>query len=324
MANSSVCRESGAAMGTFLQITGFSGCSRNVSAEVRRIFSEVERECSRFLPESALSEVNRQAGKKAVPVPEVLRSVLKEALAEATWTGGVFDPAIGAVTSLWNVGSPGECIPSEEERRRAEALVDYRKVELTSSQVFLKEAGMALDLGGAAKEYALHRAAEEAEKEPSFSGIIDAGGDLCTVGTKPDGSLWQIGIQHPRRRKTLLGVIALRRWNTAETSGDYRRYVMEGDSFQCHIFQKPGLGCGEPLASATLIYDRHTVHPPCGGAAFVAAGLEKSRAFLEKMAHVEAVLVTRDLDVWVTEGLADSFRLLDSTARKRALILHRM
>ena len=128
-------------------------------------------------------------------------------------------------------------IPSEEEIEKAKVLIDYRHIEIGERSVFLKEKGMSLDLGGIAKEYALHKAAALAERMGECSMMIDAGGDICVVGNKPDGSAWRLGIQHPRQRSTLIATVALGSEDTVETSGDYRRFLLKDGLMQSHIFQ---------------------------------------------------------------------------------------
>ena len=90
-----------------------------------------------------------------------------------------------------------ERIPSEEEIEKAKVLIDYRHIEIGERSVFLKEKGMSLDLGGIAKEYALHKAAALAERMGECSMMIDAGGDICVVGNKPTVLHGVLALQHP-------------------------------------------------------------------------------------------------------------------------------
>lgn len=83
----------------------------------------------------------------------------------------------------------------------------------------MPQPGMKLDLGGIAKEFAVHEAAKAASAQGLLAGIIDAGGDICTIGAKSDQEAWRIGIQHPRQQNALLASVSLRNWDTVETSG---------------------------------------------------------------------------------------------------------
>lgn len=178
---------------------------------------------------------------------------------------------------------------------------------------------MSLDLGGIAKEYALHQAAALAEHMGECSMMIDAGGDICVVGNKPDGSAWRLGIQHPRQRSTLIATVALGSEDTVETSGDYRRFLLKDGLMQSHIFQ---IKKKIPLISATLIYKRNGEMLPVSGAACIAGGLDKVREWLERIPRLEGIFITEDLQTYVTEGISDRVRILTKDADRRALIRH--
>ena len=214
-------------MGTFLRITSYGRPQGEVSKAVRAYFRNVENLCSRFRSDSDVSRISAAAGVKPVMVSSLCRDVCRCSLREAAFTGGIFDPTVGALTSLWNIGGENERIPSEEEIEKAKVLIDYKHIEIGERSVFLKEKGMSLDLGGIAKEYALHQAAALAEHMGECSMMIDAGGDICVVGNKPDGSAWRLGIQHPRQRSTLIATVALGSEDTVETSGDYLRFLLK-------------------------------------------------------------------------------------------------
>lgn len=79
------------------------------------IFPNVENLCSRFRSDSDVSRISAAAGVKPVTVSSLCRDVCRCSLREAAFTGGIFDPTVGALTSLWNIGGENERIPSEEE-----------------------------------------------------------------------------------------------------------------------------------------------------------------------------------------------------------------
>ena len=138
-------------MGTFLRITSYGRPQGEVSKAVRAYFRNVENLCSRFRSDSDVSRISAAAGVKPVMVSSLCRDVCRCSLREAAFTGGIFDPTVGALTSLWNIGGENERIPSEEEIEKAKVLIDYKHIEIGERSVFLKEKGMSLDLGGIAK-----------------------------------------------------------------------------------------------------------------------------------------------------------------------------
>ena len=313
--------EVGKVMGTFLSITTFEEKGEAAIVPIYRAFWDIEQAVSRFLPDSDLSKICQVAGEKSVSVSPLCLSILKTSVKQAKFTEGIFDPTVGALTALWNVGQNNEKVPQKEEIRRAESFIDYRRILIDGDTVFLKEKGMSLDLGGMAKEYALHKAAEIAEDLDVPALLIDAGGDMCLVGNKPDGSAWRMGVQHPRRKETLAAAISMTEWDTIETSGDYRRFLAKDDVFQSHIFQLHK--DSEPLISATLIYKRGKDMLPITGAACVAGGLARTAKWLEMLPEVEGIFITADRKVYVTEGISFVTKILTKDLQRKALILNR-
>lgn len=311
--------ETSQVMGTFLSITWFGERANGAAKAVESYFRHMEGLCSRFSSESEISRISASAGIEAVPISEEVREVLEEALSVARFTKGVFDPTIGTVSSLWSIGQRNERIPTEEERAEAFSLVDYEKLILGESTAFLAEKGMCLDVGGIAKEVALSQAATFCEDRGEAM-LINAGGDVATVGEKPDGSLWRIGIQHPRKRNTLVATVALSGFDMVETSGDYRRFLLTDEVFQSHIFQKDRQV--SPLVSATLVYRRTGRHPPFNGTACMAGGLPRVKTWLEACPLVEGIFITADLTVYVTEGISSMVKVLTSDVTRKALLLH--
>lgn len=142
----------GKAMGTFLSVTSYEGKAQEADALVRSIFHQVEMTASRFLSSSEVSRITQAAGDHPVSISPLCRSLLFDSLRQAAFTGGIFDPTVGVLTRLWNVGQPEEIIPVREKQEKARSLVSYLDLIVKGETAFLKRAGMALDLGGMAKE----------------------------------------------------------------------------------------------------------------------------------------------------------------------------
>lgn len=302
------------AMGTFLQIGSEKALSFELSCDLRKIFGTIEASCSRFLPSSEVSRINKNAGVSFVKVSGDCLNIIKKSLDIAKFTNGVFDPTIGAVSSLWNIGDSNEYIPTEDEVKKAWSLVNYKNVVIEDDGVFLLNSGMSLDLGGIAKEYAIHKAAKFCEAKGLNGVLLDCGGDISTVGKKSDGSDWRIGIQHPRRRNNLIASINLSDWNCVETSGDYCRFIKKDSIFQSHIFKSKNFK-SIALLSVTLVYNRKFDFP-LSSSACLAGGLEFSKRMIKKCKGMEAVLVDKDFNVFVTNGLYDKCDLIATGAEK--------
>ena len=104
--------------------------------------------------------------------------------------------------------------PDTEAIRRAQALVDYRALELSEVIVpggavqqtaRLARKGMWIDVGSFSKGFAADKAMAVLKKRGIQNALVIAGGTVCALGKKPDGTLWQVGIQHPRKKERFAG-----------------------------------------------------------------------------------------------------------------------
>lgn len=304
----------------------------DLAEEVFALFDQVDARMSEWKETSPLSEVNRRAGGRAVPVPEDLRRVLERSLEIAERTGGAFDPTWAALWGLWDFRVPrrGEepAVPPREEIERRVDKVGWRDVEIDreAGTVRLARRGMVLGLGAVAKGWALERAAGllEARGVESFlivgGGQVMAGKGRCLEADCTEESVrpWRVGIRDPRgsvedlfARLKVTGV-------SVSTSGDYESYF-ELDGVRYHHILDPRTGYpARGLRSVTVVSPNATLADALSTALMVLGpreGLELAREW----EGVEAVLVTDPPEgrpeVRVTPGLAGRLELLHPPRR---------
>lgn len=131
---------------------------------------------------------------------------------------------------------------------------------------------------------------------------------MAVLGTKPDGSPWRIGIRHPRRENSLIGLVSVTD-RSVVTSGDYQRYFVGNDGKRYHHILDPftGYPAESGLVSATIVADSSMAADALSTILFV-AGMNKGTALLKSFPGTEAVLVDKNLLVYITKGLKDSFQ----------------
>jgi FAD:protein FMN transferase len=222
------------------------------AAEVRRI----ETKYSRYIDSSIVGQINAQAGLNWVTCDEETLGLLDYANTLYLHSKGLFDITSGVLRQVWDFGK--NRIPTPEELKQILALIGWSKFERRGNQVRLKKAGMQIDLGGFGKEYAVDRVATIFLENGVTSALINFGGDVRALGTKPDGRPWQIGIQDPRQLNQCFATLNLSQGALA-TSGDYERFFEIDEKRYCHILNpKTGMPVSywrsvtvlAPLASA--------------------------------------------------------------------------
>ena len=204
-----------------------AGAARAI-AEVKRI----EAKYSRYLAQSVVSRINREAGEAAVAIDAETHGLLVFADACHAQSAGAFDATSGVLRRAWRFDS-GQ-VPSDAELAPLLDLIGWRRVELTEHSVRLPARGMELDFGGFGKEYAVDRAALALREIGAGSALVNLAGDLAILGPQPDGSPWRVGIRHPRHEGTLLATLPVSSGGIA-TSGDYERFIEVDGVRHSHI-----------------------------------------------------------------------------------------
>lgn len=223
-------------------------------------------------------------------------------------SGGLFDITVGPLADLWDYKHAHK--PPPDDRIAAILpLVHYAdlKLEPSSRTAGLKKSGQSLDLGGIGKGYASDRFMEVFRSCGVSSALSNVGGNVSTLGAKPDGSPWRVGIRHPRK-DGLLGAVDVS-GSAVVTSGDYERFFLDDKGRRFHHILDPvtGYPATSGLVSVTIVADSAMTADALSTAVFV-AGLERGVAILEKYPQAEAVMADDGLRVFVTQGLRGCFQ----------------
>lgn len=171
--------------------------------------------------------VNQARGEAVQAAPELIE-LLTQAVSWSQASGGVFNPAMGSVLSLWHDARETGVLPTDEALREAAGHMDVRRIELDAAAgtVCLGDPEMRLDLGAVAKGWAMARAAELLDATlPHY--LLDGGGNIV-CGLKPlDGrEAWSVGVRDPESDNAGDCVQVLHLVSCAAvTSGGYQRYV---------------------------------------------------------------------------------------------------
>lgn len=275
---------------------------------LRESFSEVrtlERSLSRFIRNSDVDRVNREAGRAPVEVDPATYYVIERSLYFSELSGGKFDITIAPLLELWGFGTGEEKVPSTEEIQGLLGSVDYQKIVLDreGQAVFLPGEDMSIDLGGIAKGYIVDRIVQYLESQGVSRAFVNAGGDIRTLGVRPDGNPWRIGIRDPQQRDNIVAVVPVS--DTAiVTSGDYERFI-QVDGVRYHHILDPGTGmpAGE-VASVSIVAPDCLTADVLSTAVFV-LGPREGLELLENIPDAEGVIIDNLKKIHVTSGLED-------------------
>ena len=267
---------------------------------------------------SELLEVNRAAARSPIAVSDDTVAVVQRSLLISERSAGAFDVSIGPLSRLWDIGNARTAIPEIEDIADALLLVDYRRIEIdpVAQTIYLPVAGMALDVGAIAKGYAADEIARLLGEAGVESALLDFGGNILTLGRKPDDSAWRIGIQHPAEaRGEIIAVIEQRQAGAVVTSGDYERFF-ERDGQRYHHILDPQTGrpARSGLRSVTILSPSSMDADALATAAFV-LGPEEGFELVSRFPPAQTIFVTSAGSVIASSGLMRRLTLLDDEYR---------
>ena len=260
-------------------------------AEIRRI----EGLLSRYQPGSVLVRLAESGGGE---VDKAIYHVLGQALEIASASGGAYDPTVGELSLLWQRAREKEELPEREEILKALEGVGWQQVKLIPPNKVMLPPGLQLDLGGAAKGYAVDRALEVLKGQGIERALVNAGGQIGILGEAPRG-LWRVGVKDPREAG-LLTVLEVKE-GAVSTSGDYQRFFISGGRRYHHLVDPttgyPAWDC----QSATVVAETGLLADLLSTACFI-MGPEMGMALVERYG-AEALVVDKDGRVHATGDL---------------------
>lgn len=286
------------AMDTLMSVKLWGGeaSASDVSAEINRLEAllSVTRETS------VLSQLNA-AGSAELSADTTF--LLTQALALSERTDGAFDPTVYPLVEAWGFPTKEYRVPAQTELDSLLSCVGTEHVHFDGSAVTL-DAGTRLDLGGIAKGYAAQCCAELLKEKGVDAAILSLGGNVQTIGSKPDGSAWVVGIADPSDPSQAIAVLTFEGSMALVTSGTYQRYFEENGVIYHHILDpQTGLPADSGLLSVTILAQDGTLADGLSTALFV-MGLEEGSRFWRESNDFEAVFLTSEGKILATEGAA--------------------
>ena len=196
----------------------------DINSKLTSVLTDVETDLLSWTNEkSQIYKINVDSGKDT-EISEELSGYLERILKIAKDSDGAFDPTIGKLIRLWDIGGEDQKIPEESEIQEILKDSGYKKVSLTGNTIQM-DAGCSLDLGAAGKGIGCDSVLEylKEQKEVSAALMNLGGSSVMTYGSKPDGSSWNVAVTDPRaeNKDNYLGVVALNGTEFLSTSGDY-------------------------------------------------------------------------------------------------------
>lgn len=275
---------------------------------VRDLAIEFEMNLSRTRPDSEVSRLNDARG-EWVELSERTYDLVEKSRSYCEASGGVFDVTMGSVTPLWDFHNAK--VPSREALDEALKHVGWKMIECDPARraVRLADPVARIDLGGIAKGYIADALAACLVEHGCDKAFVNLGGNVLTVGTRPDGNPWRIGVRDPKEPETMRAVLTVT-GKSVVTSGLYERNFTKDGVFYHHILNpKDGMPVKTDIGGATIVSDLSLDGDGFSTTLF-ALGVQGALEFVEARPGLEAVIIDQDDVPHVTSGLAGSIQLV--------------
>ncbi len=257
---------------------------------------------SKTIETSDIYQINHSQG-TPTEVHEETFYLLEKALDYAAMTEGAIDPTILPLSDLWNFGE-NETVPKEEDIAFSLSQVGYENVILDSfsNTVTLKKENMGIDLGFIAKGYIADKMKEYLISEGVESALINLGGNVLTIGNKPDGSAYTLGVREPFGEANSSITTVKVTDKSLVSSGVYERYFYEDDVLYHHILDtSTGYPVNNGLFAVTILSD-FSMEGDAYSTICMCLGLEDGMELIESTEGIEALFITEDMELVYSSG----------------------
>lgn len=293
------------AFDTVVTITLYGTDDNSIIEDAFRLCTDYENLFSRTISSSDVYHINHANGAPVTVNPETLY-LIKESLSYSVLTDGAVDITIAPVKDLWDFSSAqktvtADFIPDQAAIDNALLHVDYHCIQYdeTNCTVTLTDSKAQIDLGFIAKGYIADQLKSYLLSRGITSATINLGGNVLTIGNKPDGSSFQIGIEKPFDTATPIEVLSVCDQSVV-TSGIYERYFEVDGTIYHHILNpKTGYPVSNNLLSVTIISDS-SMEGDALSTSCLLLGLADAQTLIERLDGIDAIFITDDYEIYDT------------------------
>ena len=294
------------AMDTYMTVTAYG---KNAENGVNKAVDEINRLETVLSAEKQESDIYKLNETGSGTLSTDTKNIVSRALEINKTTNGAFDISIYPLMVKWGFTTQKYNVPSKNEISKLLKDVDSSKIifDEKSGNIKLKE-NMKIDLGGIAKGYTSSRVMQIFKECGVTSGLVSLGGNVQALGTKTDGTAWQIAIENPDKSSDYIGVVSVKD-KAVITSGGYERYFEKNGKTYHHILDpETGYPAESGVKSVTIVSDDGTLADALSTSLFV-MGKEKALDYWrEHKNEFDTVLVEDNGDITITGGLEKIFK----------------
>lgn len=284
----------GSVFGTTYKIT-YLHSTNNYQKALDSIFEKTNNSVSTYLSNSIITKVNRN---ESVSLDTIFKEVFYKSKTIYKETNGFFDPTVGSLVNAYGFG------PSKTKMNLTKKQIDsimpfvgFDKVQLINNQLMKTNENIYLDFNSIAKGFGIDLVARFFDQKGIDNYLIEIGGEIRTKGFKEKGKPWLIQVVNPVDADNSGGYKKINLSNKSmATSGNYRKFrvAQDGTKYVHTINPKTGFAKESNLLSASVIAPSDCADVDAYATAFMAMGLQETKAFLKDKPELEVILIYAD------------------------------
>ena len=279
------------AMDTYMELTAYG---KNAEVALKGVINTINQTALDWDPEvekSTVYAMNHAEGAPVTVSPEIA-DMLTTAKTVYDQTGGALDLTVYPIVKAWGFIDSVHTVPTTDEIQALQSVPCFDAVDIDIHTVTMP-AGTEISFGAVAQGAMAERAKLIVKDYGVKSAFLSLGGNVQTVGTKPDGSSWRIGVQDPNNLTGYLGIVSIGE-KAVVTSGSYQRYFeADGKTYHHIIDPKTAAPAESGLVSVTIICDSGTIADSLSTSMFI-LGEEAAIDYRSTYGGFDMILVTED------------------------------
>ena len=292
------------AMDTYMSVTANGANAQSAVKKAKKQILKLENLLSAHKEKSEVYRLNKNGSGK---LSNDTIKVIKNALKFSRLTNGAFNPAMLPVTKLWGFPDKKYRVPKKSEIENALKLAKPEKIYVNKDEVTLNLKGEEIDHGAIAKGYTSSKIIEIFKREGIESGIVNLGGNVQTLGTKPDGSLWTVAIENPDKNSGYLGQLKIKDKAVVTSGGYERNFTKNGKTYHHILNPENGYPAESGLSSVTVVSRDGMLSDALSTSLFVMGKNGAEKFYKESEKDFDIILYTDGGKLTVSQGIADSF-----------------
>lgn len=300
-------------MGTYysIKVIGQNINEEKLKKDIDELLINFNLRFSTYIDESELSKLNQMEANTQAKLSKEMFDLIKLSQEISVKSEGAFDVTVGPLVNAWGFGPDGKRnIPTDEKIKSLKDYVGMNMFSLEGDKLSKKNKNVYIDLSAIAKGQGVDDVAMFLMHKGFKNGLVEIGGEVRALGTKPDKTLWKVGIEKPSEKlgEGIQAVVELNNQAMA-TSGSYRNYVKYKDKVFSHtIDPRTSYPVEHTLISVTVISD--TCAKADGWAtALMVLGPKKGLEVVEKF----------DIPAYFLVKTQDSFEVISSSKMKNII-----